>query len=101
MGEAFMTLRSIVLAAAASALLAASGQAIAAASKVSQACDADFHKLCPAATPGRGAVMRCVKTQLSAVAPDCKAAVQTAQAARAARKAAKAAAASSPAPSQQ
>jgi len=95
-----MTLRSITLAISAMALLATAGQA-ATASKVTQACAADFHKLCPSATAGRGAVMRCVKTQLDSVTPDCKTAVQTAQAARAARKAAKLAAAQSPAPTQQ
>jgi len=95
-----MTLRSITLAVSAVAFIAAAG-GVTAASKVSQVCAADFHKLCPSATAGRGAVMRCVKTQLDTVTPDCKAAVQTAQTARAARKAAKAAAAQSPAPSQQ
>lgn len=94
-----MTLRSISLAACAVTLVAFAGGAQAS-SKVSQACEADFHKLCPSQTAGRGAVMRCVKTKLDTVTPDCKSAVQTAQAARAARKAAKAAA-KTPAPTTQ
>ncbi|HEY5070937.1 MAG TPA: cysteine rich repeat-containing protein [Caulobacteraceae bacterium] len=65
----------------------------AAAPQVRNICQADFQKLCPAAKPGRGAVMRCVKTRLSDVTADCKSAVTAAQERSAQRKAAKLAAA--------
>jgi hypothetical protein len=71
----------------------AAGSAQAAASKVKLACQADFQKLCSteAAAAKRGAVMRCVKTRLDQVSPDCQTAVKAAQARTAARKAARAA----------
>ncbi|MHB8528978.1 MAG: hypothetical protein ACYC8V_05625 [Caulobacteraceae bacterium] len=87
--------RSSLLAGLTAGLLLA-GVASAAPSKVAVVCKADFAKLCPTATAVRGAVMRCVKTRLAEVSPDCKSAVETAQARNAARKAAKAAARSAP-----
>ena len=87
-----MQLRLFASVAVAAGLIVA-GNAQAAASKVKLACQADFQKLCSAeaATAKRGAVMRCVKTRLDQVSPDCQTAVKAAQARTAARKAARAA----------
>ena len=67
----------------------------AAPSKVHDLCLTDSQKLCPDAKPGRGSVMRCVKTRLDAVSAECKTAVTAAQERNAQRKAAKLAAAKS------
>jgi hypothetical protein len=75
---------------AAIAILAAAGQANAAKPRVNDVCQADFHKLCPDQAAGRGVVIRCARAHLSAVSPDCKSAVDTADALNAARRAAKA-----------
>ena len=81
---------SLQYAIAAVALLAFAGQANAAKPKVNDVCQADFHKLCPDETPGRGVVIRCARTHLSAVSPDCKSAVEAADAVNVARRTAKA-----------
>ncbi|HEY5106096.1 MAG TPA: hypothetical protein VII73_04890 [Caulobacteraceae bacterium] len=85
-----MQLRSIAAVVLAAGLVVA-GNAQAAASKVKLACETDFQKLCASASDGtkRGAVMRCVKTRLDQVSPDCQTAVKAAQAQTAARKAAR------------
>ncbi len=84
----FRSFAAVVLAAG----LVVGGSADAATSKVKLACQADFQKLCATASASkRGAVMRCVKTRLDQVSPDCQSAVKSAQAKTAARKAAKAA----------
>jgi hypothetical protein len=89
-----MNIRTSLSAALALVLLASVGaQAKTAAPKVRDICLADFQKLCPTAKLARGSVMRCVKTRLDDVSPDCRAAVTAAKDKNAARKAAKLAAA--------
>ncbi|MGH6992006.1 MAG: hypothetical protein ACREEH_01585 [Caulobacteraceae bacterium] len=83
-----MIIRSI-LTAALSAGLIASASAAWSAPTVKKACEADFAKLCPNAPNKRGATMRCVKTRLDQVSPNCSDAVKAAQARNAAKRAAK------------
>jgi len=87
-----MELRSMAFVVMAAGLIVA-GSAQGAPSKVKLACQVDFQKLCSAdaASAKRGAVMRCVKTRLDQVSPDCQTAVKAAQARTVARKAARAA----------
>ncbi|HEV2364757.1 MAG TPA: hypothetical protein VGS12_11240 [Caulobacteraceae bacterium] len=96
-----MKIRTLVSALLATGLALGGSTALAKGASVKTICQADFQKLCPTATPNRGAVMRCVKTRLDQVSAECKTAVQAAQAKnasrRAARKTARATKASAPA----